>query len=66
MLVKELLATILSSNSKPISVDIYDQRGLQVILFELPGYENLSSEILDSEVNKLTLLTVNKIRIDLT
>lgn len=65
MFIKDLLAKIVSSNSKTIAVDIYDNKGLQLINFDLPGYESLSDEVLDAEVDKLTIVTLNKIRIDL-
>lgn len=65
MKLNELLEAIKLVNNKIITVKLYDAEDLEMIVFEIPGFECLDDEILDQEVSEIRILTDTSIKINL-
>lgn len=58
---KGLLSTIVST--KNITINLYDQDGLLIISFGLPGYAALEDELELSTVTKIELISLTTLNI---
>ena len=58
---KGLLSTIVST--KNITINLYDQEGLLIISFGLPGYAALEDELELSTVTKIELISLTTLNI---
>lgn len=56
-----LLTTI--ESEKVITVNLYDENGLLLITFGLPGYDSLDDELLAREVGKIKISAVTTVNI---
>lgn len=63
MTLEKLLTALVSNN--PITVNLYDEKGLLLITFGHPGYDSLDDELLTREVSELEIQNVKSIRVKL-
>lgn len=65
MKLRTLLSTIKIINSNIITVQLYSNDDLEMIVFEIPGYECLDDNILEQEVEEIRIFTATTIKINL-
>ena len=63
MTLEKLLTALVSNN--PITVNLYDEKGLLLITFGHPGYDSLDDELLTREVSELEIQSIKSIRVKL-
>lgn len=54
MIILEGLLSVIESE-KPVTINLYDEKDLLLIKFELPGYKSLDDFLEDDEVTKIKI-----------
>ena len=62
MELQNLLGAIYSP-AKTIQIDLFNENNLLLISFALPGYDCLDDFLLDDEVQRLEIVSLNKLNI---
>lgn len=65
MTLKTLLEAFQLINNNIITVRLHNSEDLEMIVFEIPGFECIDDEILEQEVNEIRILTATCIKINL-
>ena len=58
-----LLNVIVAPKNKEITINLFDENGLLLITFILPGFPKLKDELLDDEVTKIEITNLYNINV---